>query len=366
MFRTKSFLNGPMRFAVVAALAFQLLAAGAASAQTSPFGEGWKLDLEGSRLIVQSIKKNAIVETGGFAHFDGGIDSSGIATIKVELNSIDTGIDLRNVRMRFLFFETFKFAHATITAAIDPAALEGLAEERRKIIPVEYVLDLHGVQATRKADTVVTLIKDDRVSVASLTPILVSAKDFGLSEGVLKLEEAANVDILPAGSVSFDMVFDRIGGALMAAAKPMPAPAPTRSAQPPLVRTALETSGNFSAAECIGRFEILSRSGSIFFKSGSAELQAESYPMLDTVLDIVQRCPSLNLEIAGHTDSVGSAPINQALSEARAGSVALYLIKRGVNSTRLAAVGYGETRPVAPNDTQRNRRRNRRIEFSAN
>lgn len=348
----------------ILAVTLQAAVVATAAAQSAPFGEGWSLDLDASRLVVQSVKKNAIVETSEFAFFEGGIDADGVASIKVELNSIDTGIDLRNVRMRFLFFETFKYPQATITARVDPAALQGLAERRRVILPMDYLVDLHGVQKTVTAETVVTLIKNDQVSVASATPILIATELFGLDEGVLKLEEAASVDILPAGSISFDMVFNRIGGPAATGAMTVAAAPPT--AKPAPARKALETAGEFSAAECIGRFEILSRTGSIFFKSGSAELDAESYPLLGAVLDIVQRCPSLSVVVAGHTDAIGSDAVNQVLSEARARSVANYLLRRGVASRRIQAVGYGETRPVAPNDTQRNRSRNRRIEFTAN
>jgi len=115
----------------------------------------------------------------------------------------------------------------------------------------------------------------------------------------------------------------------------------------------------------MGRFEILSRTGSIQFKSDSAEIADESGQFLETVLDVVQRCPMLDIVVEGHTDSVGRAASNQALSEARANAVAAYLVGEGVEKARISAVGYGEAKPVASNDTARGRRLNRRIEFAA-
>ena len=129
--------------------------------------------------------------------------------------------------------------------------------------------------------------------------------------------------------------------------------------------TAIETTGNFSVDECVGRFEILSRTGAIYFKSGSSALDSESKPLLGTVINITQRCPALKIVVEGHTDSLGSDSYNQWLSQERAGSVAQYLVRNGVDANRVRAVGYGETRPVAQNDTKRNQSRNRRIQFTA-
>jgi len=318
----------------------------------------WRVDPNASRLFFQSIKNNAVVETSTFHAFSGEIEASGAAQFVIELDSIDTGIDLRNVRMRFLFFETFKFQQAIVTANVDPSILADLVAKGRVIIPLDLTIDLHGVQHKLTIDAVVTRIADNRVAVASAEPILIMAELFGLDEGVLKLEDAAKVDILPGGSVSFDLVFEQVDGASLAQAPP----AATTAAR---VSTAKEPTGDFSFEACIGRFEILSRTGSIYFESGSARLAPSSAPLLETVIAIVERCPSLDITVEGHTDSIGAADLNQRLSEARAQSVADYLIAHGVDESRISAIGYGELVPIAPNDTARNRSRNRRIKFTA-
>jgi OOP family OmpA-OmpF porin len=85
--------------------------------------------------------------------------------------------------------------------------------------------------------------------------------------------------------------------------------------------------------------------------------------MLNSVADIAGRCPEAKIEVTGHTDSVGSRDKNRVLSESRARSVVDYLAGRGVAPARISARGFGDTRPVASNDTEANRAKNRRIEF---
>lgn len=327
-------------------------APGALRAAENPFAGGWQLDGEASSLTFVSVKNESKVETSSFATLRGGIAADGVAEVTIPLDSVDTGIDLRNVRMRFLFFETFLHPEATVTARIDPAEIADLAEQRRKRLSLDFELTLHGVTSLFKADVVVTLITDDQVSVASMSPISIPVAAFGMEDGIRKLEEAAGVKIVPSASVSFDFVFRATGEA---PGDPVVAAAPAS--------VALETEGDFSEGECAGRFEILSRTGAVYFGSGSADLDADSLPLLRTALEILQRCPGFDLVVEGHTDSVGGDALNQQLSEARANSVVRYLAEGGIELGRLRAVGYGETRPVQPNDTVWNRSRNRRIEF---
>jgi outer membrane protein OmpA-like peptidoglycan-associated protein len=324
-------------------------------AQDNPLAPGWTLDPGASALRFQSVKNETKAEQSGFATLSGTIGADGAVELRVALDSVDTKIDLRNVRMRFLFFETFKFPEAVITARLDPADLADLAEVRRKTLPITVTLDLHGVQKEVAADVVVTLLTDDRVSVASGAVVNIATADFGLDEGVRKLEEAAKVDIVPSGGVTFDFVFDRNADGATAEAPVTEEPA----------STALEAQGDFDAEACKGRFEILSRTGNIYFASGSARLTEDSRPLLDAVTDIVRRCPGLTILIAGHTDDLGSEAANEELSRARAEAVALYLTGQGIAPDRFRTGGFGERRPVADNATPEGRARNRRIEFAA-
>ena len=324
-----------------------------ALAQVDPFVNGWTLNADASNLKFQSVKNQTKVETSGFATFDGTIDQSGTAKISILLDSVDTKVDLRNVRMRFLFFETFQYPTATITAQLDPAALADLGTVRRKTISMPYTLDLHGLQKEFTTDVVVTLLTDDLVSVATSVPISVATADFNLTGGVQKLEEAANVEILPSATVSFDFMFARNASGSSLKVIEIEAPA----------TAALEAEGDFDLEACKGRFEILSRTGNIYFATGSAALDPKSTPLLNALADIVKRCPSLIIEVGGHTDSDGSKAANQRLSKARAASVSDFLVASGIDRQRVQSVGYGEDFPVFPNTTPSNKGRNRRIEF---
>jgi outer membrane protein OmpA-like peptidoglycan-associated protein len=103
--------------------------------------------------------------------------------------------------------------------------------------------------------------------------------------------------------------------------------------------------------------------GKVFFASGRANLTPRGAATLATLVSVAKRCPDFNVEISGHTDSDGSPIFNQHLSEQRAQAVANFLMSKGIEATRLKAVGYGETKPLAPNTNWRNKALNRRIEF---
>jgi OOP family OmpA-OmpF porin len=323
------------------------------------YAAGWVLDPAQSTLTYQSVKKNTVVETNTIRNITGEISPDGDARIEFDLNSVDTGVDLRNVRMRFLFFETFQYPTATVTAKVDPAAFADLATSRRMIAPLTVTLSLHGVEKDFSTKVAVTMVTDSLVSVASQAPVVVNVEDFGLLPAIEKLERAANVtNIVPTASVSFDFVFSSEKVEHKPAAVQVAATAPTG----PIATDA--TKAEYSREECLNRFDVLSRTGAIYFRSGSASLDPASKPVLGSVLDVVTKCPALKIQVAGYTDTDGSDVANQLLSERRARSVMDYIVQAGVDRGRIAAVGYGESRPFGANDTEKNKALNRRIEFS--
>jgi OOP family OmpA-OmpF porin len=101
----------------------------------------------------------------------------------------------------------------------------------------------------------------------------------------------------------------------------------------------------------------------INFKTGSADILAGSYVLLDRAVKVLQDYPDVNLEISGHTDNRGKAEYNLNLSQRRADSVKTYFVQRGIASARLQAIGFGLTRPIADNKTSSGRATNRRTEF---
>ena len=320
----------------------------------SPFEHGWQLDQVASNITYMSIKKGHIAETNSFATVNGQIAEDGTAVLTIALDSVDTKVDLRNVRMRFLFFETFLHPQAVITTHLDASALSDLPAVRRKEITLPFSLSLHGVKAEMSAPVIISLLSNDRINVATVKPIPIMIKDFGLEAGKTKLEEAAGVTITPLAIVSLNLTFDRTSPG---SAVPLTTPVVSASA-------ALETEGNFDRTACVGRFEILSKTGSINFAPAKAKLDPSSTALLDTLYDVVSRCPDLVIQIGGHTDSQGHADWNMKLSEQRADAVSDYLVHKGIPAARMKVAGFGESKPLVPNNTAQNRAKNRRIEFA--
>ena len=101
----------------------------------------------------------------------------------------------------------------------------------------------------------------------------------------------------------------------------------------------------------------------IFFEYAKATLQNESFPELNRLVEMLTKSPKMTIEVAGHTDNVGTDENNLKLSQERAESVRNYLLSKGLAPARLTAKGYGESKPIAPNETDEGKQKNRRVEF---
>lgn len=109
---------------------------------------------------------------------------------------------------------------------------------------------------------------------------------------------------------------------------------------------------------------ILNMPGNVTFKTNSADINASFYQVLNSVALVLKEFDKTVVDIAGHADSTGADDKNLELSQRRAGSVSSYLGAQGINAQRLIAVGYGESRPIASNDTAEGRTLNRRVEIT--
>lgn len=121
--------------------------------------------------------------------------------------------------------------------------------------------------------------------------------------------------------------------------------------------------GPVDATVCQQLFNDLLGKARVRFETGRADIDRDSAGLLDRLVEIALRCPSANIEIAGHTDAEGDDAANQVLSQKRAQAVVDYLVKAGLPADRFTAMGYGSSQPVAANDTGEGRAQNRRIEF---
>ncbi len=115
--------------------------------------------------------------------------------------------------------------------------------------------------------------------------------------------------------------------------------------------------------ECVERINSILAAGKIVFEPSSVEITATAAKTVDAIADIAKQCDRVQMEIGGHTDSQGREIMNQELSQQRADSVLAALQARRVRTGNLSAKGYGETVPIADNDSEAGREANRRIEF---
>jgi outer membrane protein OmpA-like peptidoglycan-associated protein len=101
----------------------------------------------------------------------------------------------------------------------------------------------------------------------------------------------------------------------------------------------------------------------VFFETGKFELKPESKTELELVVAMLNQNPSMRIQVSGHTDNVGAEANNKLLSENRAKSVVEYLVKSGIDATRLTSKGFGSSQPIMSNDTPEGKAKNRRTEI---
>jgi outer membrane protein OmpA-like peptidoglycan-associated protein len=101
------------------------------------------------------------------------------------------------------------------------------------------------------------------------------------------------------------------------------------------------------------------------FATGRATITPDSFARLDALVEYMTHKKTARLEISGHTDNAGKKAANKKLSQQRADAIRDYLVSKGVEAGRIKAVGYGDEKPIAPNDTSEGRQKNRRIEAIA-
>jgi OOP family OmpA-OmpF porin len=156
-----------------------------------------------------------------------------------------------------------------------------------------------------------------------------------------------------------------VGGALLgygvcALLREEPEPAPPRAApSPPPPAPKPKPAPPPVADPCKGRIVLRG----VNFAFDRAELTDASQVTLDVVAETLNECPNVHVTVEGHTDAVGTDQYNLGLSERRAVSVKNYLVKDGIAASRIETRGYGESQPIAGNDTDEGRAMNRRVEL---
>jgi polyisoprenoid-binding protein YceI len=172
----------------------------------------WTLNSTDSRLSFSFVKKQHVVESGGFNQLNGTINIAGQASVTIGLKTVDTRVEVRDQRMREILFETKTHPLATYRAHLDPAALDQVLMDEsgnQRLITLNGKLELHGVSKPIDADVIVTKTGPNRISVDSARPMVVNAADYGLVAGLDKLQSIAGLaHIAHAVPVTFHLVFD--------------------------------------------------------------------------------------------------------------------------------------------------------------
>jgi polyisoprenoid-binding protein YceI len=176
-------------------------------AVANPALADWELDGKRSALQFMSVKNASTAELHHFKAISGGVDDAGMATVAVDLDSVETLVPIRNQRMRELLFETVRFPAATLSAEV-PESLLALTVGESVETTLDLSIDLHGTQLQRSAQVLVTRLADGALQVVISDPVLINAADFGLDAGIEMLREVAGLkSISTAVPVSGQLVF---------------------------------------------------------------------------------------------------------------------------------------------------------------
>jgi polyisoprenoid-binding protein YceI len=168
----------------------------------------WSLDAEQSSLRFITVKNSTVAETHHFDRMSGVIEANR-AMVTVALDSVNTGIQIRDERMQGMLFEVASFAKLSATVDL-PEGYADLARGEQQRREITLQLNLHGVGKELSAEVLVSRAQDGALLVATLSPLVVKAQDFGLENGVDKLREVAGLQhISYAVPVSFNLRFTR-------------------------------------------------------------------------------------------------------------------------------------------------------------
>lgn len=180
----------------------------------------WAIENDNSRLSFVSIKADTIAEVHHFQALEGGLSADGNFVLTIILASVETGIPIRNERMRELFFDTVQFPTATLTSSLDLSPLLDLAVGEQTTIAAEAQLELLGNSNTLTIESVVARLDANTLLVSSAQPVVVNAAEFGLTQGVEQLRAIAGLpSISPAVPVSFYLTLREEAAAASAASQ---------------------------------------------------------------------------------------------------------------------------------------------------
>ncbi|GGP53479.1 YceI family protein [Shewanella saliphila] len=183
-------------------IALPLFAAGLLSFQA--MAGDWQVNQDHSRVSFISVKKNDIAEVHHFKQVAGSLTEAGAFALSIDLNSVDTGIKIRDDRMQTVLFEIAQFPQLKVNAVINPQLLMGMKVGDTLTTKIDATVELHGKKQQKSVEVLVAKLSDDKLVVSSFAPLLVQADEFNLVTGVEKLREIAG---LPSISLAVPVSF---------------------------------------------------------------------------------------------------------------------------------------------------------------
>ncbi|MGE7990566.1 YceI family protein [Pseudomonas sp. NPDC089554] len=173
-----------------------------------PAHANWHLDGESSRLSFITGKNGDTAELHRFLVLHGKVDRKGAASLSIEMESISSGIPLRDERMREDLFEVSRFPNATVQAQLDLRPINDLANGAQLELRLPLTLTLHGQSHNFNALLLATRLDERRFQVVTLEPLLLRAEDYGLLPGLESLRKFAGLkSINPSVPVSAVLIF---------------------------------------------------------------------------------------------------------------------------------------------------------------
>lgn len=171
--------------------------------------DSYVLDADASSLNFVSIKQGSVAEIHQFTRLSGLIENESVARLRIDLSSVDSGISLRDHRMKEHLFDVSRFAQATVFVSFDKPAVRGLDLGQSVELDVEATLGLHGIEAVVPAKVLIVRQKTNALIVSTIEPVLISAEQFSLQTGIAQLQELAGLEsIATAVPVSFALQFN--------------------------------------------------------------------------------------------------------------------------------------------------------------
>lgn len=189
-------------------IAKALLGASLLTLGASSFAD-WTINNEQSAVHFSSVKKNTIGEVHRFDQISGALKKDGSFTAEIALNSVNTGIEIRDTRMKEHLFETGKFASAIITTQLTPDLMKRLKKGATLNESVTFTLDLHGKKAELTSEVAISVSKKS-IQVNTIAPIMLNAAAFDLVPGIEMLKTLASLDaIATAVPVTLHLVLEK-------------------------------------------------------------------------------------------------------------------------------------------------------------